>query len=128
MSINNSQIDDNGASVRVAVRVRPLLGREKVERCQECLQVVEGEPQIVIGTERSFTYDYVFSKYAEQSEFWIAVSPLVESFFQGYNATIFAYGQTGSGKTYTMGSGSNLTTLEEERGNKFIYISIILQN
>ena len=27
---------------------------------------------------------------------------VVESFVQGYNATIFAYGQSGSGKTYTM--------------------------
>lgn len=43
---------DDGACVRVAVRVRPLLGHEKVERCGECLSVVEGEPQIVIGVDR----------------------------------------------------------------------------
>ena len=28
--------------------------------------------------------------------------PLVQSFLEGYNATIFAYGQTGSGKSFTM--------------------------
>jgi kinesin family protein 4/21/27 len=30
--------------------------------------------------------------------------PLLDSFLNGFNATILAYGQTGSGKTYTMGS------------------------
>lgn len=30
---------------------------------------------------------------------------LIDSCFDGYNATIMAYGQTGSGKTYTMGNG-----------------------
>jgi hypothetical protein len=32
------------------------------------------------------------------------VSPLVDSVFNGFNATCFAYGQTGSGKSYTMGT------------------------
>ncbi|KAF4325515.1 hypothetical protein BBO99_00002010 [Phytophthora kernoviae] len=27
------------------------------------------------------------------------VAPMVDQFFDGYNATVFAYGQTGSGKT-----------------------------
>lgn len=31
------------------------------------------------------------------------MSPLVDTCFQGYNATVFAYGQTGSGKTFTIG-------------------------
>lgn len=43
---------DDGGAVKVVVRVRPLLGHEKVERCRECLSVVEGEPQIVIGVDR----------------------------------------------------------------------------
>ncbi|KAI9331717.1 kinesin motor domain-containing protein, partial [Obelidium mucronatum] len=32
------------------------------------------------------------------------VSPLVDAFVEGFNATLFAYGQTGSGKTFTMGT------------------------
>ena len=43
-------------------------------------------------------------------------SDLVESFFEGYNATIFAYGQTGSGKTFTMGSSAEFDTNDESRG------------
>ena len=44
------------------------------------------------------------------------VSPLVESCFNGYNATVFAYGQTGSGKTYTMGSSASNALTEDEVG------------
>lgn len=35
------------------------------------------------------------------------VSPLLDKFAQGFNATVFAYGQTGSGKTYTMGTSGD---------------------
>ncbi|KAK9169134.1 hypothetical protein Syun_001274 [Stephania yunnanensis] len=35
------------------------------------------------------------------------ISPLVDAFFSGDNATVMAYGQTGSGKTYTMGTNYN---------------------
>ena len=43
-------------------------------------------------------------------------SGLVESFFEGYNATVFAYGQTGSGKTFTMGSSTEYDTKDNLRG------------
>lgn len=32
-------------------------------------------------------------------------APMLDSFMNGFNCTIFAYGQTGSGKTHTMGTG-----------------------
>ncbi|KAG7398824.1 Kinesin-like protein kif21b [Phytophthora boehmeriae] len=108
--------DDDGASVRVAVRIRPLIGREKVERCDECVSVLEEENQIVMGKNRAFTYDYVFGKYVQQSDIWRCVDPLIKATFDGYNSTIFAYGQTGSGKTYTMGSGSSVHIPPEDYG------------
>ena len=47
------------------------------------------------------------------------VTPLVDSSFEGYNATsmaslfacslVLAYGQTGSGKTYTMGTAGKVS-------------------
>ena len=42
--------DGNCCSVRVAVRVRPLIGREKVDRCSECITVYNnsGEEEMVI--------------------------------------------------------------------------------
>ncbi|NXA05245.1 KIF4 protein, partial [Sapayoa aenigma] len=96
--------DEKGIPVRVALRCRPLVPRESSEGCQSCLFFVPGEPQVVVGKDKSFTYDYVFDPSVEQEEvFNTAVSPLVRGIFKGYNATVLAYGQTGSGKTYSMG-------------------------
>ncbi|XP_008069531.1 chromosome-associated kinesin KIF4A [Carlito syrichta] len=93
-----------GIPVRVALRCRPLVPKEISEGCQMCLSFVPGEPQVVVGTDKSFTYDFVFDSSTEQEEvFNTAVAPLIKGVFKGYNATVLAYGQTGSGKTYSMG-------------------------
>ncbi|KAM6300152.1 chromosome-associated kinesin KIF4A isoform 2-T2 [Aegotheles albertisi] len=95
---------DKAIPVRVALRCRPLVPKETSEGCQMCLSFVPGEPQVVVGTDKSFTYDFVFDPSVEQEEvFNTAVAPLVRGIFKGYNATVLAYGQTGSGKTYSMG-------------------------
>ncbi|XP_037543394.1 kinesin family member 4 [Nematolebias whitei] len=96
--------DEKVIPVRVALRCRPLVPKEIDEGCQCCLTFVSGEPQVVVGTEKAFTYDYVFDPATEQEEVYnTAVSPLLRGLFKGYNATVLAYGQTGSGKTYSMG-------------------------
>ncbi|XP_059207537.1 kinesin family member 4 [Centropristis striata] len=96
--------DDKAIPVRVALRCRPLVPKETNEGCQCCLTFVPGEPQVVVGTEKAFTYDYVFDPAAEQEEVYnTSVSPLLCGLFKGYHATVLAYGQTGSGKTYSMG-------------------------
>uniref|UniRef100_A0AAY5EMZ3 Kinesin-like protein n=1 Tax=Electrophorus electricus TaxID=8005 RepID=A0AAY5EMZ3_ELEEL len=96
--------DDKVIPVRVALRCRPLIPKEVSEGCQRCLTFVPGEPQVVVGNDKAFTYDYVFDPTTEQEEvFNTAVSPLMGGLFKGYNATVLAYGQTGSGKTFSMG-------------------------
>ncbi|XP_054481251.1 LOW QUALITY PROTEIN: kinesin family member 4 [Anoplopoma fimbria] len=96
--------DDKVIPVRVALRCRPLVPKEHNEGCQCCLTFVPGEPQLIVGTEKAFTYDYVFDPTAEQEEvFHTTVSPLLSGLFKGYHATVLAYGQTGSGKTFSMG-------------------------
>nr|XP_025951823.1 chromosome-associated kinesin KIF4A isoform X2 [Dromaius novaehollandiae] len=96
--------DDKVIPVRVALRCRPLVPKETSEGCQMCLSFVPGEPQVIVGNDKSFTYDYVFDPLVEQEEvFNTAVAPLIRGIFKGYNATVLAYGQTGSGKTYSMG-------------------------
>ncbi|XP_013871888.1 kinesin family member 4 [Austrofundulus limnaeus] len=90
--------------VRVALRCRPLVPKEISEGCQCCLTFVPEEPQVIVGAEKAFTYDYVFDPAAEQEEVYkTAVSPLLIGLFKGYHATVLAYGQTGSGKTFSMG-------------------------
>uniref|UniRef100_A0A8C7TR24 Kinesin family member 4 n=1 Tax=Oncorhynchus mykiss TaxID=8022 RepID=A0A8C7TR24_ONCMY len=106
--------DDKSIPVRVALRCRPLVAKEINEGCQTCLTFVPGEPQVVVGTEKAFTYDFVFDPTTEQEEvFNSAVSPLLYGLFKGYHATVLAYGQTGSGKTFSMG-GTYTSAQENE--------------
>ncbi|EFN81513.1 Chromosome-associated kinesin KIF4 [Harpegnathos saltator] len=79
-----------------------------------CLDIIPGEPQIrILNSDKSFTYNYVFSPDVGQEEFYnVAIKRLIDNIFQGYNVTILAYGQTGSGKTYSM--GTNYTGIEEK--------------
>ncbi|KAM4660117.1 chromosome-associated kinesin KIF4A isoform 2-T5 [Amazona ochrocephala] len=106
--------DEKVIPVRVALRCRPLVPKEISEGCQTCLSFVPGEPQVVVGDDKLFTYDYVFDPSVEQEEvFNTAVSPLIRGIFKGYNATVLAYGQTGSGKTYSMG-GTYTASQEDE--------------
>ncbi|XP_044019738.1 chromosome-associated kinesin KIF4 [Aphidius gifuensis] len=91
-------------SVRVAVRIRPLVDSERTKGCVDCLNLTPGQPQIRVS-DKAFTYDYVFGSSTEQDVVYNeAVEPMVNNIFKGYNVTILAYGQTGSGKTYSMGT------------------------
>lgn len=105
------------SSVRVALRIRPQLAKEKIEGCHICTYVMPGEPQVFLGKDKAFTYDYVFDMDTQQDSIYThCTERLIEGCFEGYNATIFAYGQTGSGKTYTMGTGFDVSISEEELG------------
>eukprot|EP00929_Paragymnodinium_shiwhaense_P000506 TRINITY_DN100746_c0_g1_i2.p1 TRINITY_DN100746_c0_g1~~TRINITY_DN100746_c0_g1_i2.p1 ORF type:complete len:1284 (-),score=263.40 TRINITY_DN100746_c0_g1_i2:251-4102(-) len=123
-------------SVRVAVRIRPMLRRDlqrtkqvdalRLEKDGVTLSPVTEElsPELRAKASgrpgRSYTYDYVFdsrstaSKPATQSDIHAVMGEsLVKEAMAGYNACLFAYGQTGSGKTHTM-IGHSQTP--EERG------------
>ncbi|ERE74324.1 kinesin-like protein KIF21B [Cricetulus griseus] len=103
--------------VKVAVRIRPQLSKEKIEGCHICTSVTPGEPQVLLGKDKAFTYDFVFDLDTWQEKIYsTCVSKLIEGCFEGYNATVLAYGQTGAGKTYTMGTGFDTVTSEEEQG------------
>ncbi|XP_060634387.2 kinesin-like protein KIF21A isoform X6 [Anolis sagrei] len=105
------------SSVRVAVRIRPQLAKEKIEGCHICTSVTPGEPQVFLGKDKAFTFDYVFDIESQQEEIYVhCINKLIEGCFEGYNATVFAYGQTGAGKTYTMGTGFDVNIMEEEQG------------
>uniref|UniRef100_A0A8C9UJM3 Kinesin family member 7 n=1 Tax=Spermophilus dauricus TaxID=99837 RepID=A0A8C9UJM3_SPEDA len=105
------------APVRVALRVRPLLPKELLHGHQSCLHVEPGHGRVTLGRDRHFGFHVVLAEDAGQEAVYQAcVQPLLEAFFEGFNATVFAYGQTGSGKTYTMGEASVASLHEDEQG------------
>ncbi|XP_013171058.1 PREDICTED: chromosome-associated kinesin KIF4-like isoform X5 [Papilio xuthus] len=129
---NGESHRDTIDTVQVALRIRPLMQQEIERGCDECIDVVAGEPQVQIK-DLAFTYNYVFPQHITQQEFYdTAVKGLIRKLFQGYNVTILAYGQTGSGKTYTMGtnySGSegdstNLGVIPQAVADIFDFIDV----
>jgi superfamily II DNA or RNA helicase len=59
-----------------------------------------------VNKKRTFVFDAVFNMEIGQDTVYQQITrKLIDSYFDGYNATIMAYGQTGSGKTHTMGNG-----------------------
>ena len=95
-------------SIKVAVRVRPLLTHELIAGSKTCIKVYPTVNQLKINNE-SFTFNYVFDTLQGDPEiFNKSVKPLLSDLFKGYNLTVLAYGQTGSGKTHSMGTSCGL--------------------
>lgn len=70
------------------------MAKEKIEGCHVCTLVTPGEPQVLLGKDKAFTYDFVLDVDSEQHQIYQAcVHKLIEGCFEGYNATVFAYGQ-----------------------------------
>ena len=107
MSSSTISTDEPKDAVRVAVRIRPLLSKDLAEGATESVRRVAGEPQVVLGLDRAFTYDHVFEPAASQAAVYTeSARPLIDGVLGGFNATVLAYGQTGSGKTHTMGTAA----------------------
>ncbi|XP_036403122.1 uncharacterized protein kif16bb [Megalops cyprinoides] len=111
------------ASVRVAVRVRPMNSREE-DLSAKFIIHMDGNKTSITNTKipestsgapgrgktKTFTYDFCYDSadagspsFASQEKVFEDLgSEVLKAAFEGYNACIFAYGQTGSGKSYTM--------------------------
>uniref|UniRef100_A0A665U2Y3 Kinesin family member 1C n=1 Tax=Echeneis naucrates TaxID=173247 RepID=A0A665U2Y3_ECHNA len=105
-----------GASVKVAVRVRPFNSRE-TGRNAKCVIQMQGNTTCISNPKqpkdgaKNFTFDYSYwshtttedPSFASQRQVYkdIGEEMLLHA-FEGYNVCIFAYGQTGAGKSYTM--------------------------
>ncbi|XP_063736554.1 kinesin-like protein kif7 isoform X2 [Eleginops maclovinus] len=105
------------SAVQVAVRVRPLLPKELLHCHESCITVDSELCRVTLGHDRHFLCDYLFEETCCQDDVYtLSVQPLIDAFFQGFNATVFAYGQTGSGKTYTIGEANICSFRDEEQG------------
>ena len=85
---------DAGSHVRVALRVRPLIARELADGGPTCIsQPDPTQPVVLLAHKHSFAFDSVFAPgSAQRAVFDTAVAPLLASFLEGFNATVFAYG------------------------------------
>ncbi|KAM6441845.1 kinesin-like protein KIF1A isoform 14-T14 [Liasis olivaceus] len=105
-----------GASVKVAVRVRPFNSRE-MSKDSKCIIQMTGNTTTIVNpkqpkeTPKSFSFDYSYwshttpedINYASQKQVYLDIGEeMLQHAFEGYNVCIFAYGQTGAGKSYTM--------------------------
>ena len=44
-------------NVKVVVRLRPILPRERLKKCKKCVRVLKERNQIVLGPSRGFVFD-----------------------------------------------------------------------
>ncbi|XP_010890074.2 kinesin-like protein KIF1B isoform X14 [Esox lucius] len=106
----------SGASVKVAVRVRPFNSRETSKE-SKCIIQMQGNSTIISNPKnpkdpaKSFSFDHSYWSHTTPEDPAFASQSLVyndlgkemlQHAFDGYNVCIFAYGQTGAGKSYTM--------------------------
>jgi hypothetical protein len=82
--------------VKVGVRIRPLVSSES-ENGAELVVTAEREKRIRVAVparNNSFDFDWAWSPAISQRKVYLeACKPLIDSFFDGYNATVFAYGK-----------------------------------
>ncbi|XP_063799921.1 kinesin-like protein KIF1B isoform X15 [Pseudophryne corroboree] len=106
----------SGASVKVAVRVRPFNSRE-IGKDSKCIIQMQGNSTSILNPKnpkepaKTFSFDYSYwshtspddPSFASQNRVYNDIGKeMLEHAFEGYNVCIFAYGQTGAGKSYTM--------------------------
>ncbi|XP_032664688.1 kinesin-related protein 4 [Odontomachus brunneus] len=95
-------------SIKVAIKVRPLIKREKdenlpVQWVSQGNAIVAVDAEIKKRGDGRFQFDHIFDINASNNDVFCGiVCPIVDAAVNGFNGTIFAYGQTSSGKTYTM--------------------------
>ncbi|XP_074118683.1 kinesin-like protein KIF28 [Sminthopsis crassicaudata] len=115
-------------SIKVAVRVRPFNQREKNAGSRCVISMQSGTTTIIHDPKnpehiKTFTFDLAYwshsgfqrdkngvlistgsnSEFAGQRDVFRDLGQgVLDSAWQGYNATLLAYGQTGSGKSYSM--------------------------
>jgi hypothetical protein len=76
--------DEASDRVFVAVRARPLVPTERAARAKEAVFVAADARSILVGKERSFTFDAAFGAHATQESIYTdVVAPLVEGCFAG---------------------------------------------
>ena len=56
--------------VYLPLRIRPQNTREQIDMCRVCTTCTPDTPQIVLGKDKAFTYDYVFDTLTTQEHLY----------------------------------------------------------
>ena len=114
-NMNQQQFEQKDLRICVAVRKRPLNKREIAKKDNDVITIPNKNHCLVHVPKskvdltkyldnQTFKFDYTFDERASNDLIYrYTAAPLIDTIFNGGNATVFAYGQTGSGKTFTMG-------------------------
>ncbi|PIO68762.1 kinesin motor domain protein [Teladorsagia circumcincta] len=122
-SLHNTVVDLKG-QIRVAVRVRPALGKELDVPVNHLSYPGVSSIKLDQGkASQTFEFQRVFGPNMSQARVFSDVEELVLSCLHGYNVSIIAYGQTGSGKTHTMRGGEGESEGIIPRAVKFLFHS-----
>lgn len=105
-------VSDGGSKktsrVRVAVRLRPYMGKEDEKGEGLCVRGLDSQNlEIINWRNATETVKYHFDVFhgeqtTQQQVFLSSVKPILPHILSGQNASVFAYGPTGAGKTHTM--------------------------
>ena len=126
----NKSKKSNKSNIQVAIKVRPLLEKEKQNKEFEILKVdknlivafdpvdikyeMENKNMLDIyhrSREKKYAFDHVFTTEPIDLVYSKTSKRLIEPLFKGYNGCVFAYGATGTGKTHTMIGNDDLPGL-----------------
>ncbi|CAF1070137.1 unnamed protein product [Didymodactylos carnosus] len=112
----------------VCVRKRPINKKEIARKDNDVITIPNKDHCLVhvpktkvdltkLLDNQTFRFDFAFDeKSTNELVYRYTAQPLIETVFNGGNATVFAYGQTGSGKTFTMGCDLSCKTADFSHG------------
>ncbi|UMM10125.1 hypothetical protein L5515_000038 [Caenorhabditis briggsae] len=100
------KVSEATSHIRVAVRIRPLNGAERSDKCTSIARSDKIKNTVELKAKPFGPFSRVFDTDTTQAEIYAdLVSPQIKKVIAGFNCTVFAYGQTGTGKTFTMEGG-----------------------
>ncbi|CAF1072579.1 unnamed protein product [Rotaria sp. Silwood1] len=127
-NLNHHEINQKDLRICVAVRKRPLNKRELAKKDNDVITIPNRDHCLVHVPKskvdltkyldnQTFKFDYTFDeKTSTELVYHYTAAPLIDTIFNGGNATVFAYGQTGSGKTFTMGGDLSSAKIDYSHG------------
>ncbi|XP_017559977.1 kinesin-like protein KIF22 isoform X2 [Pygocentrus nattereri] len=108
VAVNDAAGVKRTSRVRVAVRLRPYIGKEDEKGEGPCVRGLGPQTlEIINWRNATETLQYQFDVFhgeqtTQQEVFLSSVKPITPHILNGQNASVFAYGPTGAGKTHTM--------------------------